>query len=385
MKKLFLLLSVAAVSTPMVAQLPMGTSMDAAALTQEETERLERMTANTQRITFIDSIVADKADFLAYYNLNPEAGTIARHQDFFHTRQHSEAYVYANEKGNCCYFPQTDNTGKSHLYFTEVIDRKWAKPQPLKGINDQQQFSSINYPFMMPDGQTLYFAAKGEGSIGGYDIFVTRYDAEGDRFLKPENIGMPFNSTANDYMFVIDEYGSLGWFATDRNQQEGKVCIYIFIPTETRQTYDAELYTPEQIERFARIDAIADTWDEHNSVADAKARLATITQRKLQLAGKPEFTFVINNHVTYSRLTDFQRAENRKRFEQLQRLYAQHKVLSQALAKARAYYAEADAADRKDLQPDMIESEQRLHQLYLDIKALEKTIRNEENKIIKAL
>ena len=34
-----------------------------------------------------------------------------------------------------------------------------------------------------------------------------------DTYLVPENVGMPFNSPYNDYMYVIDEYNNLGWFA----------------------------------------------------------------------------------------------------------------------------------------------------------------------------
>ena len=56
---------------------------------------------------------------------------------------------------------------------------------------------------MLSDGLTLYFAAQGPESIGGYDIFMTTYDAAEGRFLKPENIGMPFNSTANDYAWLL--------------------------------------------------------------------------------------------------------------------------------------------------------------------------------------
>ena len=36
--------------------------------------------------------------------------------------------------------------------------------------------------------------------MGGYDIFVTRYNSDTDNYLNPENVGMPFNSPFNDYM-----------------------------------------------------------------------------------------------------------------------------------------------------------------------------------------
>lgn len=41
-------------------------------------------------------------------------------------------------------------------------------------------------------------------------------------------------------MYVIDEYNNLGWFASDRFQPEEKVCIYVFIPNSSKQTYNYE-------------------------------------------------------------------------------------------------------------------------------------------------
>ena len=49
----------------------------------------------------------------------------------------------------------------------------------------------------MADGVTIYYASDGEG-LGGYDIFVTRYNTNTDTYLVPENVGMPFNSPYND-------------------------------------------------------------------------------------------------------------------------------------------------------------------------------------------
>ena len=66
--------------------------------------------------------------------------------------------------------------------------------------------------------------------MGGYDIYTSTYDKETKRFLTPVNIGMPFNSEADDYMFVIDEYSNTGWFARNRNPPADTVCIYVFVP-----------------------------------------------------------------------------------------------------------------------------------------------------------
>ena len=71
---------------------------------------------------------------------------------------------------------------------------------PEKATGLEEVGTDLNYPSMNSDGITLYFAAKGEASLGGYDIFITRYDAEDGSYLKPDNMGLPFNSPFNEYM-----------------------------------------------------------------------------------------------------------------------------------------------------------------------------------------
>ena len=51
-------------------------------------------------------------------------------------------------------------------------------------------------------------------------------------FYIPDNYGLPYNSTANDYFLAIDERNNLGWLISDRYQPEDKVCIYIFVPNK---------------------------------------------------------------------------------------------------------------------------------------------------------
>ena len=57
---------------------------------------------------------------------------------------------------------------------------------------------------------------------------------------------MPFNSPANDYMYAIDEFNNIGWFASDRYQPDNKVCIYVFVPNSSKEVYNYES-TDEQI------------------------------------------------------------------------------------------------------------------------------------------
>lgn len=341
-------------------------------------ERLDRMTMATQRIMVIDSIVVDKNDFLQHYYLNPEEGHIDSYSHFFNTQQQPNAYVYLNAIGNQCILSQEDEDGIINLYESDKEGNKWTKPRLLQGVNDAKQFFHVNYPFMMPDGVTLYFAAEGDESLGGYDIFVTTYDTEEDRFLTPENIGMPFNSEANDYMMVIDEYDRIGWFATDRGQEDGKVCIYTFVPSDVRQTYDPETYSKEQITNFARITDITETWVSPD-IDQALERLEKAKARQKKNTDNEEFTFVINDDVDYHKLSDFKAKGNVQRYLQLVKLRSQQTALQQAIERVREYYNGATADEKREMAPEIIATEQQQHQIHIEIHNLEKIIRNEEN------
>ena len=347
---------------------------------QELKAKIDRMTAKTEKITFIDSTVVDKDDFLQAYRLNPEAGRVVRYQDFFHANTQPHSFVNINEIGNRCYFSLEDENGKSTLYVSEVTEKRWTSPTPLRSINDDRRFTSLNYPYMMGDGETFYFAAEGPESLGGYDIFVTRYDSEDGSFLHPVNIGMPFNSEANDYLYVIDEYSNLGWFATDRRQEKGKVCIYTFIPSSARKTYQAETYSPEQIASFARIDRIADTWEDTSECDAARQRLQqTILRLSAEKGNARQFQFVINDDITYTTLNDFQASGNRQQYQQLAKLQEQYQQLRGALEQARDYYATASQDERSDLRQEILASEEKQHELFIKIHQMEKNIRQAEN------
>ncbi len=341
----------------------------------EQTERVKRMTMATQRIMFIDSIVVEKKDFLKAYHLSSEAGRIAPYSTFF-PHQSSQTLTFMNALGNRCFFAENDST----MFTQERLQHLWTSADTLSGINSDRQLQQINFPYMLSDGMTLYLAAKGAESIGGYDIFMTTYDAAEGHYLKPENIGMPFNSTANDYLFVIDEYNQLGFFASDRHQPDSLVCVYTFIPAEKYQTYDESQYTPEQIASFARIDCISMTWDDKKVRRDALKRLKQAKRPdKIVVA---DFDFVINDHLTYHHLNDFKAAGNQERYQELVRLQKRYDTMTMTLEKGRRFYPKAKGNEQKTLAREIRENEQTQHQLYLAIHQQEKAIRQKENEYL---
>jgi len=171
-----------------------------------------RMLKGVEEVCFIDSFVVDKEKFLDAYKISPESGKLFMYDTYFDDSGKEGGTVYETELGNKLYYSemQPDST-LSILSRNKLLD-KWSDGSLLPGsINEAM---NADYPYVLTDGITIYYASDGPGSMGGYDIFVTRYNTNTDSYLMPENVGMPFNSPYNDYMYVIDEFNDLGWFAS---------------------------------------------------------------------------------------------------------------------------------------------------------------------------
>jgi len=347
-----------------------------------EDPRISEMRELTQQIVFIDSVVISKDDFISAIRLNPESGQLFSYDEFIESEGHPNCYVYLNEMGNKCYFSNETEEGNIWLYTADKLGREWGAPVPLSGISEG--IREANFPFMMADGITLYFAARGSESIGGYDIFFTRSDSENGRFFKPENLGMPFNSEANDYMFAIDEMANIGYFVTDRRQPDGKVCVYTFIPPKTHRTYP-ETYTKEQIRSRAEIRRISDTWGNGKDRKAALTRLQnlrSIGKRASAATGSKAIRFVINDRVTYTSASQFRAPDNDILFAEYLSMQKQQKELKDNLDKSRNFYSKAKADDRQIIGKEILDNEKRYETSIREMKKLEKRIRNTENEFL---
>ena len=345
----------------------------------QEDPRITNMREMTQQIVFIDSIVTDKDRFLSQYRLSSETGTLTTTGQFF--GKSISGHAFLNEMGNKVYFSRTDGSGFHRLYTSDKLGTVWGEGTPLKGLSEG--ITDADYPFMMNDGITFYFAAQGEESIGGYDIFFTRYDSRSGSFLKPENIGMPFNSEANDYMYAADEETGIGYFVSDRRQPEGKVCVYIFILPETRRSYDPSKYTEQQIRNFADIVRIADTWGNGYERRAALDRLKAIGTTDAHPAAEnttaTNTAIVINDRLTYTSVKDFRSPAAANHYRELLKARERQATIEADLQKARDRYARADEDGRRLLREVILHNEEQALLLRDSIHELEKQIRNEEN------
>ena len=104
--------------------------------------------------------------------------------------------------------------GGYDLYFTGIRDGKWFEPVNL-GRKINSKFDEIS-PFVTKDGKNLYFSSNNLNSIGGFDVFVSRFSFEDDDWLKPKNLGMPINSSGDEIGFRVLSSGKGGIFSSNR-------------------------------------------------------------------------------------------------------------------------------------------------------------------------
>lgn len=337
-----------------------------------------RMMEKVEEVQIIDSLVVDKDDFLSAYMLSEESGTLDSYQDFFQTNEPVNSTVYKNQKGDKIYYAHSTDGDHYCLFSQSMLMDKWGDEKQLPmNINSNDD---DNYPFVLSDGVTIYYSSKGNGSIGGYDLFVTRYNINSDSYLAPEQMGMPFNSPYNDYMMVFDEVKGLGWFVSDRFQPEGKACVYLFVPNPEHKRVDSEDIEVKRAR--AAITSIRDSWKEGADYAEL-IRLSHTEIPYGEAKIEKDFEFVIGNNIVYYKLDEINSPEAKGYYEKVVALNKQIKELNEKLDNLRATYTQGNKARREQLKPAILEAEGQLDALLGQPGQLEKKARNAEIKFLK--
>ena len=332
-----------------------------------------------EKVVFVDSIVVAKEKFLEAYMLGRECGKINNTHETLGGNTSTEGTAYRTEMNDKIYYSDADANGRMQLYMCYKMLDSWSKPTALNGLPEGDN----NYPFLLADGVTIYFANNNPNGLGGYDLYVTRYNSDTDRYFMAENLGMPFNSPANDYMMVIDEVNNLGWFATDRNQPEGMVCIYTFLPSETKQYYNYKEDRFEDIRQAAQIASIAATQTDQEAVRKAQQALFRLGLQMQAEVKKNDFTFVIDDFTDYHSLDNFKCAEARQLYKDWEAKQETLKRLGEELETMRERYTHSSSNDRKSMTNELLRLEQQYEQLETEVMGMPKAIRNLEINYIR--
>jgi WD40-like Beta Propeller Repeat. len=133
--------------------------------------------------------------------------------------------VYYPEGADGIYYSAKDEDGIRNIYRTARKDSLWSAPEL---INEQLTSSSDEiYPMVSPDGKTLTFASKGLYGMGGYDLYQASWNPETKDWDVPVNMGFPYSSPYDDFLFINTADGKYSIFASNRECSRDSVCIYV--------------------------------------------------------------------------------------------------------------------------------------------------------------
>ena len=133
--------------------------------------------------------------------------------------------VYVPEGSTQIYYSSADKEGIRNIYFTELQDSLWSEPSLL---NEHMTSASDEvYPLVSPDGKKIYFSSKGLHGVGGYDLYVSEWDEQEKDWSVPVNLGFPYSSVADDFLFVNSPDGVHSIFASNRGCSPDSVWVYV--------------------------------------------------------------------------------------------------------------------------------------------------------------
>lgn len=293
-----------------------------------------------------------KAEMLAAYPLSEEAGELSMDSlGSIFTTQRGDRRYYAVQSAE-----QQDSTTteRTLLVSQQRLLEHWETPDTLRATVNSG--TTNVYPFVLTDGATLYFASDREGGLGGLDIYMTRYNAALGEWLPAENIGMPYNSPADDYLFVADEQTGYSYFATDRHCA-GSDSVEVYRISLGERTFLRGLPENELV-ALARLDSLIPLLATAEQPIEASQQVstpATVTPtaspaQRIKTGATDSIYFVLSDDALYTHLSDFHNDSARVLYEQYIRLEQAQQQAQQMLDSLRHQYYEADSNTRASLE-----------------------------------
>lgn len=181
------------------------------------------------------------------------------------SKTYSTMHPSLNQENNRLYFASDmpGSIGSVDIFYVTIDDNgNIGKPVNLgPEINTKTR---EQFPFMA-ENNVLYFSSDGHAGFGLLDVFKS--ELKDNTFTKPLNVGLPVNTIADDFSFIVDEKNKKGFFASNRANGKGDDDIYSFsqiIPVETKEFLVQGLIQDSETDVLVK-DAVITLFDENGN------------------------------------------------------------------------------------------------------------------------
>lgn len=307
--------------------------------------------------------------------LSPELGRLMQNSDFFESGIDPDDVLFITERGDRVFYSAKGTATESNdLFFMEKLIDGWSKATNLGShVNSS---SDEKYPLLLTDGITLYFSSNRPGGMGGWDIYKADYNTETKQFGEVTNMGIPFNSPMDDYLFVPDEFTKTAWFASNRATTADKAVVI-------RIAWDGSIVRNNvtdinQVKESAQlaINAKADAWTDPN------AQYAN--NKKVKQENR--FVFSVADTLEYTQYEHFRSEAALNEYKQGRLLSQKKDSLMVLMQQKRARYAASNADwERNAMVNDILRLEKETYSLDAAIKQYNFNAQSLEQSKIKEL
>lgn len=133
--------------------------------------------------------------------------------------------LYAPEWDDRIYYSGVGDSGSRDIMMTELADTAWSVPVVDSTLSTP--LSDEIFPLLSPDGNTIYFASEGLYGVGGFDLYRSQWDRKNGVWTTPQNLGFPYSSPADDFLYMETEDGEHVLFASNRECRRDSVMVYV--------------------------------------------------------------------------------------------------------------------------------------------------------------
>lgn len=139
------------------------------------------------------------------------------------------AHPAINHTGDTLYFVSDapNGYGGKDIWLAELVNGEWKNVHNLGNTINTPEDEM--FPFCHQNG-TLYFASNGHLGFGGLDLYKANINH--DDTWSIVNMGIPFNSSADDFGICISSTTEEGYFSSNRNDKKSFDKIYHFVLPE---------------------------------------------------------------------------------------------------------------------------------------------------------
>lgn len=187
--------------------------------------------------------------------------------------------TYAPKGSSEVFFVKPDEDGTLNICQTQSTDSLWTAPELL----DESLTSSSDdaFPMLSEDGLSLFFSSKGLYGVGGYDLYVSRRENLESPWGTPENMGFPYSSPYNDYLFMNSADGRFSLFASDR-ECPGTDDVYVYVLEYDSMPVRKSISNSDELSKLCRLDLPAVSDQVQTPQHPEETRTYVMQLRKIQ-------------------------------------------------------------------------------------------------------